>query len=116
MRYVSIPGFALIYLIAALAWSIPALVGAVYLGASAICFFAYAIDKSAARAGRWRTTENTLLLCGLACGWPGAVLAQQWLRHKSGKTAFLVKFWLTVVLNVAAFVYLSSPLGLARLM
>lgn len=115
MRYVPILGFAIIYLIVALAWRIPAVVGAVYLGASMICFLAYAIDKSAARAGRWRTTENTLLLCGLACGWPGAVLAQQWLRHKSSKTAFLVKFWLTVVFNVAGFVYLSSPLGLARL-
>jgi uncharacterized membrane protein YsdA (DUF1294 family) len=116
VHYISILGFALIYLIVALAWGIPALVGAVYLGASVICFLAYANDKSNARAGRWRTTENTLLLCGLACGWPGAVLAQQWLRHKSSKTAFLVKFWLTVVLNVAAFIYLSSQLGPARLL
>jgi uncharacterized membrane protein YsdA (DUF1294 family) len=114
VRYVSILAFAIIYLVVALAWRIPALVGAVYLGASMICFIAYAIDKSAAKAGRWRTTENTLLLCGLACGWPGAVLAQQWLRHKSSKTTFLVKFWLTVALNIVAFIYLSSPLGLAR--
>jgi uncharacterized membrane protein YsdA (DUF1294 family) len=116
VHYISILGFALIYLVVALAWRIPALVGAVYLGASLACFIAYAIDKSNARAGRWRTSENTLLLCGLACGWPGAVLAQQWLRHKSSKTAFLVKFWLTVILNVAGFIYLSSPPGPARLL
>lgn len=114
MHYVSILGFAIIYLLAALVWRVPLLVGAVYLGASVACFLVYAIDKSNAKAGRRRTTERTLLLFGLACGWPGAVLAQQWLRHKSGKTAFLVKFWLTVALNIAAFVYLCSPSGLVR--
>jgi uncharacterized membrane protein YsdA (DUF1294 family) len=114
MHYVSILGFALIYLVVALAWRVPVLVGMVYLGASVTCFLVYAIDKSNAKAGRWRTAERTLLLFGLACGWPGAVLAQQWLRHKSSKTAFLVKFWFTVALNIAAFVFLSSPLGLAR--
>lgn len=79
---------------------IPAL-GALYACASVICFSAYALDKSAARAGRRRTPERTLLLLGLACGWPGAVLAQRWLRHKSAKRSFQLKFWFTVVVNVA---------------
>ena len=74
-----------------------------YLGASALCFALYARDKAAARAGRRRTPERTLLLLGLACGWPGALLAQRCLRHKSSKVAFLRKFWGTVALNVAAF-------------
>ncbi|MGB9992740.1 DUF1294 domain-containing protein [Pseudoduganella rhizocola] len=74
---------------------------AVYGTASVICFFAYAIDKSAARKGRRRTPERTLLLLGLACGWPGGLLAQQWLRHKSIKTSFRLKFWATVALNLA---------------
>ena len=79
---------------------IPAL-GALYACASLICFAAYALDKSAARAGRRRTPERTLLLLGLACGWPGAVLAQRWLRHKSAKRSFQLKFWFTVAMNVA---------------
>ncbi|MDP3669612.1 MAG: DUF1294 domain-containing protein [Telluria sp.] len=112
MPYVSIPVFALIYIAAAAAWGIPYLVGAAYAIASVICFIAYAQDKSAARAGRRRTRENTLLLLGAACGWPGAVLAQQWLRHKSGKRSFLVRFWATVVLNVAAFLYLGERAAL----
>lgn len=80
--------------------AIPAL-GAWYACASVICFAAYALDKSAARAGRRRTPERTLLLLGLACGWPGALLAQRWLRHKSAKRAFQLKFWFTVVVNAA---------------
>lgn len=90
MHKLSIPAFALFY-----------------LGASALCFAVYARDKAAARAGRRRTPESTLLLLGLACGWPGALLAQRWLRHKSSKATFLRKFWGTVALNVGAFAALS---------
>ena len=75
--------------------------GAFYACASVVCFAAYALDKRAARTGRRRTPEQTLLLLGLACGWPGAFLAQRWLRHKSSKHAFQMKFWFTVVLNIA---------------
>jgi uncharacterized membrane protein YsdA (DUF1294 family) len=70
-----------------------------YLLASTVCFIAYALDKSAARAGARRTPERTLLLLGLAGGWPGAVLAQQWLRHKTRKQPFQALFWLTVAVH-----------------
>ncbi len=80
---------------------------AVYALASAVCFFAYAADKSAARAGRWRIPERTLLMLGLCCGWPGAIVAQQWLRHKSAKRSFRLHFWLTVLANVAALAALA---------
>jgi uncharacterized membrane protein YsdA (DUF1294 family) len=109
MRYASIFLFAGLYAFAKVAWGTPWAIGAVYLAASAACFVMYAIDKSAVRAGGWRTSENTLLLMGLACGWPGAVLAQQWLRHKSSKPAFRARFWATVGLNVGGFAYLASP-------
>lgn len=80
----------------------------VYLVVSLVTFIAYAIDKSAARKGRWRTSEGALHFLALAGGWPGALLAQQTLRHKSKKTSFLIFFWLTVVLNCAAFVWLDA--------
>lgn len=70
--------------------------------ASLATFIAYAIDKRAARLGRRRTPERTLLLLGLAGGWPGAVLAQRLVRHKSSKAAFLARHWWTVLLNLAA--------------
>jgi uncharacterized membrane protein YsdA (DUF1294 family) len=71
-----------------------------YLLASGACFLLYAFDKRAARRGARRTPERTLLLLGFLCGWPGALLAQHWLRHKSAKTSFLLPFWLTVLANL----------------
>jgi uncharacterized membrane protein YsdA (DUF1294 family) len=109
MRYASILLFAALFAFATLNWDMPQLVGVVYLVASAACFALYAMDKAAARAGRWRTSENTLLLMGLACGWPGAALAQQWLRHKSSKPSFRALYWATVAVNVGVFIYLASP-------
>jgi uncharacterized membrane protein YsdA (DUF1294 family) len=89
---------------------------ALYAVASVACFIAYALDKSAARQGRRRTPERTLLLLGLAGGWPGALAAQQLLRHKSSKTSFLAKFWFTVILNLALLVALQAGwVGLGRL-
>lgn len=82
---------------------------AVYAAASAVCFIAYAMDKAAAKAGRWRTSESTLLLLGLIGGWPGAVVAQQLLRHKSSKASFHARFLATVLLNLAAFAFLAAP-------
>jgi uncharacterized membrane protein YsdA (DUF1294 family) len=69
---------------------------------SALAFIAYALDKSAAKNNRWRTPERTLHWLALLGGWPGALLAQRVLRHKSKKTAFLLVFWLTVLINCAA--------------
>jgi uncharacterized membrane protein YsdA (DUF1294 family) len=48
-----------------------------------------------------------LLALGLACGWPGAIIAQQVMRHKTLKMSFQVVFWVTVVVNVVAFVVFS---------
>ena len=90
---------------------------ALYAVASAACFIAYALDKSAARQGRRRTPERTLLLLGLAGGWPGGLAAQRLLRHKSSKTSFLVKFWLTVIVNLALFIALQAGwISLGRLL
>lgn len=80
-----------------------------YVAASVITFLMYAIDKSAARRGAWRTPERTLHLLALAGGWPGELLAQQLLRHKTSKAGFRVVFWTTVILNIAGFVWLYTP-------
>jgi uncharacterized membrane protein YsdA (DUF1294 family)/cold shock CspA family protein len=109
--YFAIPAFLLLYLAAAVLWRVPAWVGGLYGAASVACMLAYAFDKSAAAAGRWRVSEATLLCLGLAGGWPGAIVAQQLLRHKSSKASFRSAFWATVVLNVAGFALLASPWG-----
>ena len=97
------PFVAPVLFAALFAWfGLPWQLAVAYAVLSVTCFAAYAVDKSAARARRRRTSERTLLLLGLAGGWPGAVLAQQWLRHKSAKAAFQWRFWGTVMLNSAA--------------
>lgn len=111
MPYLPLLLFAGVYAAATLTWDLPPMVGGAYLALSLGCFAAYAIDKSAARRGDWRTPESTLLLLGLAGGWPGGLLAQQWLRHKSSKMSFRWKFHVTVVLNVVGFLYLARQLA-----
>lgn len=108
--YFAIPAFAIFYLAVAAAWRVPAWVAGLYLAASVVALFVYAFDKSAAEAGRWRTSESTLLAVGLVGGWPGAIVAQQLLRHKSSKASFRAAFWSTVVVNVVAFALLASPM------
>jgi uncharacterized membrane protein YsdA (DUF1294 family)/cold shock CspA family protein len=85
-------------------WGVQPVVLLGYVVASVVAFFAYAFDKAAAVRGSWRTPENTLHILGVAGGWPGALLAQQLLRHKSSKPSFVAAFWFTVALNVGAFV------------
>lgn len=84
-----------------------------YVAASLVTFLFYAADKSAARKGRWRTSEFRLHAFGLAGGWPGAMLAQQFLRHKSRKFSFQAVFWVTVILNGFALHWLTTPAGRA---
>jgi len=110
-----IPAFILLYLTVSLLWKPPLWIAGIYAAASLITFLTYALDKSAARKGSWRTAESTLHGLALACGWPGALLAQQVLRHKSAKAEFRTVFWATVILNVAGFLWVCSPAGRATL-
>ncbi len=96
---------------AVLAGKLPAIVLALYLALSLITFGAYALDKSAAKKGAWRTQESTLHLLSLAGGWPGALVAQQKLRHKSKKESFRLVFWVTVALNLSGFFWFFSAKG-----
>ena len=94
-----------------LAGKIPAFILALYMAASLITFFVYAVDKSAAQKGAWRTSESILHLLSLAGGWPGALIAQQKLRHKSKKQSFRFVFWITVLLNVSVLIWLLTRDG-----
>ena len=75
----------------------------------------YAIDKSAAAEGRWRTPEARLHVFALAGGWPAAAFAQQKLRHKTTKESFRATFWLTVFLNMVLMLWLASRYGVAAI-
>ena len=85
--------------------TLPLGVPGVYLTASLAAVIAYAVDKSAAQTGAWRTSERTLHVLALIGGWPGALIAQQVFRHKSRKPSFQFTFWATVALNCGALVW-----------
>jgi uncharacterized membrane protein YsdA (DUF1294 family)/cold shock CspA family protein len=85
---------------------IPWVIPAVYAIASGITLLAYALDKSAAMANRWRTQESTLHLFALLGGWPGAWIAQLQFRHKTKKAAFIATFVLCVIVNLAVLTWL----------
>ena len=110
----AILAFAAIYVLVELNWGpVPLWVLFVYLGVSGLTFGAYAIDKSAARMRQRRVAETSLILLGMFGGWPGAILAQQLLRHKTAKLSFRAVFWASVLINVFVFVALNAP-GVVR--
>lgn len=90
-------------------------VGVVIVLLSMVAFFLYARDKAAAIAGTWRISEKTLHMASLFGGWPGALVAQQRLRHKTKKTSFRAVFWVTVLANMVLIGWLHSPHGNAQL-
>jgi uncharacterized membrane protein YsdA (DUF1294 family) len=87
----------------------PALIGLIYFSASLVSFALYAKDKKAAKKGAWRVQENTLHLSALVGGWPGAILGQQLLRHKTQKTSFRLVFAISLLLNISLLAWLHSP-------
>lgn len=90
---------------------LPFVVLIAYLMASCVAYLAYVFDKSASLKGQRRTPESTLHLFSSVGGWPGAMLAQRTLRHKTQKRSFQVTYWATVFLNCAAFVWSLSSTG-----
>lgn len=93
---------------------VPVIVLASYGLFSGVAFIMYGADKSAAAQGKWRTSESTLHTIALGGGWPGALIARRFFRHKTTKQPFRTIFWGTVIANclaVAWFVY-KAPLTL----
>jgi uncharacterized membrane protein YsdA (DUF1294 family)/cold shock CspA family protein len=70
--------------------------------ASLLALALYLHDKRRAQRGGWRTPESRLHLVELLGGWPGALIAQQWLRHKTRKWSFQLVFWLIVIAHQVA--------------
>lgn len=79
---------------------LPLEVAAAYIVSSILTYLLYRSDKLSAAKRQSRVPEVTLHFFGLLCGWPGGLVAQQRLRHKTIKTSFQVVFWLTALINL----------------
>ena len=90
----------LLLTIAALLQKVPDFVLLLYLAMSILAYSLYAYDKKAAQRGRWRISEQTLQQVAFLGGWPGALIAQTRLHHKTVKPRFQAAFWLMVAFNI----------------
>jgi len=67
---------------------------------SLLAFLCYGWDKRQARLDGRRISERTLHRFAIFGGWPGAVLGQQFFRHKTVKTGFQFKHTLILVAHL----------------
>ncbi len=81
---------------------------AIYALMSILTVQQYSIDKSAAQAGKGRTSEANLHFFELAGGWPGALFAQYLYRHKYRKLSYQITFWLIVLLHGVSWAWITS--------
>jgi len=95
------------YIVLSAIYPVPLWPIAAYAALSFLTFLLYAEDKSKARNGRWRVAESSLQVISLLGGWPGAILAQQLLRHKTRKRGFVSVFWMAVAVNMIAFAVIT---------
>ena len=79
-----------------------------YLATSLSTFILYAIDKYQSSTNGQRISENTLNLIALFGGWPGGIVAQEFLRHKSKKKSFRSTFFIMVFLNIIGLLFLIT--------
>lgn len=79
---------------------------------SFLSFSSYAKDKYYAEKKRWRIKESRLHFYSLIGGWPGALVAQQVLRHKTSKLSFQSTFWLSVLLSLGITAYFHTDEGM----
>jgi len=78
-------------------------------GINLVTFAMFAWDKYSAINGQWRIPEKTLLMLALVGGTPGAIIAQQRLRHRTRKQPFRSQLILIAGLHVVLVVALAIP-------
>ena len=76
---------------------------------NAVGFGAFGWDKYCAERGMYRLPERTLLMIAAAGGAAGSIAGQRMFRHKTRKEPFRTYLYVTVLINIAGFVALSSP-------
>ena len=74
-----------------------------------IAFIAYGADKQKAKKGKWRISENTLLLLAVLGGSIGAICGMKAFHHKTKKATFSVGLPVILILQI---VLLIAVVGL----
>lgn len=67
---------------------------------SIAAFVMYGWDKRQAKTNGWRVPEKQLHGLAFLGGWPGAMLGQNYFRHKTQKTEFKIMTWLAAGIHV----------------
>ncbi|UOQ90367.1 DUF1294 domain-containing protein [Agromyces endophyticus] len=106
LSWIVLAAFAVVVAVGVVTAVVPWWIAAWYGACSLVAFAAYGFDKLAAGRDRQRVPERTLHLVDVIGGWPGALVAQQWFRHKTRKRSFRRVFWAGVVVNVLVVVAL----------
>ena len=84
------------------------IIAAIFILLNIVSFGLYTYDKLAAKSGRWRISEKTLLTISILGGCFGGTLAMYLFRHKTQHTRFILVNW------IADAVYLVILLALLR--
>lgn len=77
----------------------------IYAIMSLVSFILFFIDKKRAETKGWRIREYYLHLVELLGGWPGALLGQKFLRHKTKKWSYRIVLWLIILSHAALWGY-----------
>jgi len=75
---------------------------------SAATFLTYGWDKFQAKNNGWRISEKQLHTMSFLGGFPGAILGQNYFRHKTQKKEFKIVNWLAAALHLflmGAYIY-----------
>ncbi|MEF2551810.1 DUF1294 domain-containing protein [Aurantimonas sp. A2-1-M11] len=73
-------------------------------------YWAFVVDKTKARAGVRRMSEQALLTYALIGGSVGAIAAQQIIRHKTRKEPFRTQLWAIAALQTVLVVGLATTM------
>ena len=82
---------------------------------SGFTYLLYAVDKSISAREDWQVPEVLFHLFCLAGGWPGAILAQSFLRYKPTSVSYTPIFWTMLVANITLFAWSLTGEGKEKL-
>ncbi len=90
---------------------VPAFLVLAYLVFSHLTYGIYLWDKAGAIRGAWRADPRLLYALAFLGGWPGALIAQDRLRHLTKNDRFRRFFWLATTFNVLTACWFLTPDG-----